>query len=142
MFGTDNLPLDLRQTAALPTMAQEEVEFGPELHKIFCTVHECGNEHRWPAQLALAKCPGCSGQILAVRLQNCPMCNEPIAKTSIRTDLIYRDPVRRTGMPIVAMCQGQVSQGEVQVIELMRTLADEAEEGIGGVRKKDGKDGT
>jgi len=35
-----------------------------------------------------------------------------------------------------------VSQGEVQVIELMRTLADEAEEGIGGVRKKDGKDGT
>lgn len=92
----------------------------PETVKIEpCTKNECPNGHRWPAQLALANCPGCGAQILMVRMTNCPVCNEPTSKFALRTDHTNQ------GFGIAALCRGQQGVAESNLIEMNRNAAAE-----------------
>ena len=95
----------------------------PEVVKIEpCTRNECSNGHKWPAQLALAACPGCGAQILMVRMICCPVCNEPTTKVKLRTDHTSQ------GFGIAALCRGQNGAAETNFIEMERHAAQEVEE--------------
>lgn len=86
-----------------------------------CSYNECLSGHKWPATLALAKCPGCSGGVLAVQKSNCPLCNEPIIRTSLRSDFLPR------GGGVAARCAGQAGIGDSLDIDLQRTSWKKAE---------------
>lgn len=80
-----------------------------------CSFNECLSGHYWPAILALAKCPGCSGNVIAVKKSNCPFCNEPITRTVLRSDFVP------AGAGIASRCQGQPVIGESLDVEMLRT---------------------
>ena len=104
--------------AALPTPFPTDAT-APELQP--CSYNECLTGHKWPAVLALAKCPGCSSAVQAVQKTNCPFCNEPIIRTVLRSDFLPR------GGGVVARCQGQVMPGDSLDIQLQRTSWQAAE---------------
>lgn len=78
-----------------------------------------------------AKCPGCSGPVLVVKMENCPICNEPTKKLNLRTDHVS------SGMGVSAMCKGVASRGEIGVIELERQHASQTEQQLSGSVKKE-----
>lgn len=80
-----------------------------------CSYNQCLSGHIWPAILALAKCPGCTGGVLAVQKTNCPFCNEPITRTVLRSDFVPR------GGGVIGRCLGQTGMGETLDIEMVRT---------------------
>lgn len=80
-----------------------------------CSYNECTQGHKWPAILALARCPGCTGAIIAVQKTNCPFCNEPTSRSVLRSDFVPR------GAGVVARCQGQIPIGESLDVECQRT---------------------
>src|SRR6266550_8615979 len=94
--------------------AVPQVNFGEVIKIEPCTKNECSQGHKWPAQLALANCPGCGGQVLMVRMINCPVCNEPTQKFTMRTDHTSQ------GFGIAATCRGQQGAAESNVIEMTR----------------------
>jgi hypothetical protein len=96
-----------------------KAQFGEVVRIEPCTKNECSNGHKWPAQLALASCPGCGGQILMVRMINCPVCNEPTEKFTMRTDHTNQ------GLGIAALCRGQQGAAESNVIEMKRNAVAE-----------------
>jgi len=96
-----------------------EVEAPPT--RLPCSYNECLAGHKWPAQLALANCPGCTGGILAIQKTNCPFCNEPITRSVLRSDFIPR------GGGVTARCQGVTGIGESLDIDMCRTSWREAE---------------
>ncbi len=97
--------------------AGPKVNFGEVVRIEPCTKNECSHGHKWPAQLALANCPGCGGQVLMVRMVNCPVCNEPVEKFTLRTDHTNQ------GFGIAAICRGQQGAAESNVIEMKRNAA-------------------
>lgn len=90
-----------------------EIESPPRLNP--CSYNQCLSGHIWPAMLALAKCPGCTGGVIAVQKTNCPFCNEPVTRTVLRSDFIPR------GGGVVARCTGQSGMGESVDVDLQRT---------------------
>lgn len=96
------------------TIADTPITF-PEAKPIdLCSWNECLLGHRWSPSLAVAKCPGCGGQILAVQKTNCPVCNEPVTKTSLRSDFVGR------GAGVSPRCLGQKPLGESVDLEMER----------------------
>lgn len=89
-------------------------QFGEVVKIEPCTRNECANGHKWPAQLAVANCPGCGAQLLMVRMINCPVCNEPTKTFKLRTDHTSQ------GFGIAALCRGQAGPAESNVIEMTR----------------------
>lgn len=87
---------------------------GPEAQTTLCTYNECLSGHKWPATLAISKCPGCPGHLLAIQKTNCPFCNEPITRTVLRSDFLPR------GAGVSARCSGQPGGGESLDIEMVR----------------------
>lgn len=87
-----------------------------------CSYNECSAGHKFTAQLALARCPGCQQAILAVKMVQCPVCNEPVSKMLLRTDHMPQ------GGGITPMCQGAASLNDVGVIEVGRTHAKTEQE--------------
>jgi hypothetical protein len=77
-----------------------------------CSECVCSQGHKWAPQLALAKCPGCSSQVLALRLINCPVCNEPQKSIKFRTDHVVGAP------NIVAACRGPVGASNIAFVTL------------------------
>lgn len=87
-----------------------------------CSKNVCSAGHSWPITIAVAKCPGCSSAVLAVKMEQCPICNEPAIRTKIRTDYLP------SGGPITKRCQGQAHPCVVtEEIEIERTHAEETE---------------
>lgn len=102
--------------------AAPQVQF-PEVIKIEpCTSNHCANGHKWPAQVALAGCPGCGAAVLMVRMVNCPVCNEPTKRFVLRTDHTNQ------GWGVAAICRGQQGAAETNVIELERHASEEVAE--------------
>lgn len=79
-----------------------------------CSYNTCLSGHIWPAVLAVTRCPGCTGGVVAVQKVNCPFCNEPIVQTTLRSDFVPR------GGGVVARCAGLVGPGESLDIEIKR----------------------
>jgi hypothetical protein len=92
----------------------EDSIFSEEIKIQPCTWNECLKGHRWPPAAAIAKCEGCGGPVLAIRMENCPFCNEPNTRVSLRSDYIPR------GAGIGQRCKGAKIQGESGDIELVR----------------------
>lgn len=86
-----------------------------------CSFNKCASGHIWPAVLAIAKCPGCAGAVIAVQKVNCPFCNEPIVETNLRSDFVPR------GAGMAARCAGQLPTGDSLDIQLQRTAWREVE---------------
>lgn len=86
-----------------------------------CSFNECLSGHIWPAILALSRCPGCTGGVVAVQKTNCPFCNEPITRTVLRSDFVPR------GGGVTARCQGTPGIGESLDVEMIRTQWQEIE---------------
>ncbi len=103
-------------SAAQVAQFQEVVKIEP------CTRNECTQGHKWPAQLALANCPGCGSQLLMVRMINCPVCNEPTKKFTFRTEHTNQ------GFGIAAVCRGQHGAAETNIVEMVRNAAEEVAE--------------
>lgn len=99
--------------------AGAQAQFGEVIKIEPCTKNECANGHKWPAQLALANCPGCGSQLLMVRMINCPVCNEPTEKFTVRTDHTSQ------GFGIAALCRGQAGAAESNIIEMKRNAVAE-----------------
>lgn len=91
-----------------------------------CSWNECLRGHRWPVTLALAKCGGCGGQVLATKMENCPTCNEPTRETGIRVDHLA------PGGPMVKFCKGEPSPGEVIQLRVVREHWKQMEEAPAG----------
>lgn len=77
-----------------------------------CTLASCHAAHTWQPTLAIAKCPGCQGPILALQMRQCPVCNEPVSKLTLRMDHLP------TGGVITPMCRGSASLAENLQIEV------------------------
>lgn len=99
--------------------AGPQAQFGEVIRVEPCTKNECSNGHKWPAQMALANCPGCGGHILMIRMVNCPVCNEPTEKFTLRTDHTSQ------GFGIAAICRGQQGAAESNIIEMKRNAVAE-----------------
>lgn len=99
--------------AALTAQFGEVVKIEP------CTKNECANGHKWPAQMALANCPGCGAQLLMVRMINCPVCNEAVTKFTLRSDHTSQ------GFGIAAICRGQSGPAETNYIEMKRNHVED-----------------
>ena len=72
----------------------------------------CPNGHRSRPSLALADCPKCGSQGLAMRMANCPVCNEPPLRHQITLQWLP------TGRPMIPLCTGEKSLGEQCVLEV------------------------
>ena len=96
----------------------------PEQVKVeLCSWNRCAAGHKWPVTAGLAKCGGCGGMVLAVKMENCPVCNEPSEGTQVRTDYLPH------GGPILMVCRGQAHPvAMTNMIEIERTHAKEIEE--------------
>lgn len=95
-------------------VGKNEVKF-PEVPVVeLCSWNECLRGHRWPITLALAKCGGCGGAVLATKMENCPMCNEPTKESAVRVDHLA------PGGPVVKFCAGEASPGEVIQLKFER----------------------
>lgn len=87
-----------------------------------CSFNECRSGHRWPAVMAVTRCPGCTGGVLAVQKTNCPFCNEPVIRTILRSDFLPR------GAGVGARCQGAKLGGESLDVEMIRSEWQACEE--------------
>lgn len=108
----------------LPQVAVEpEVPFKdqPQVRLEPCSWNKCTNGHTWPVGLAVARCGGCGGLILAIKMEQCPICNEPTEKTKFRSDHLPQ------GAKVVASCRGEQSVAEQGDIELERRHYKEVE---------------
>jgi hypothetical protein len=105
-----------------PTSPFPETEPPPRLNP--CSYNQCLSGHIWPAIMALAKCPGCTGAVLAVQNTNCPFCNEPTVRSVVRSDFLPR------GGQVIARCSGQVGIGESLDIEMSRNGWQESEKSM------------
>ena len=83
-----------------------------------CSVAVCSNRHQWPLTIALGKCPGCGGLVVARKLENCPNCNEPADFIDIRID-------HMAGNQIGPACQGTIYSGYSGNIRLERTKGEQ-----------------
>lgn len=91
-----------------------QIKFPQSKEVQLCSWNECLSGHRWPITLALAKCGGCGGMVLATKMENCPRCNEPVKECGIRVDHLA------PGGPIVKFCHHEPSPGEVCEMKLTR----------------------
>ena len=83
-----------------------------------CSYAVCSNRHQWPITLALGKCPGCQGLVIARKLENCPNCNEPADFIDLRID-------HMSGNQIGPACQGTIYSGYSGNIRLERTKGEQ-----------------
>jgi hypothetical protein len=83
-----------------------------------CSVAVCTNKHEWPLQLALAKCPGCNGFVVARKLENCPNCNEPAEWIELRVDHL-------AGNQVGPACKGTIYSGYSGIVRLERTKGEQ-----------------
>ena len=79
-----------------------------------CSGSLCKNGHTWKPTLALARCEGCGGDVLLVKLENCPFCNEPSVRFGVRVDFIP------TGAGVAKRCLGQHVHGESVDVDMER----------------------
>jgi hypothetical protein len=93
----------------------------PGAKPVVCSVNRCGRGHEWPITAVVAKCPGCSSPVVAIKMENCPVCNEPCEGSRVRTDHMPQ------GASVAAACKGQIGLAEVAIVEMERTHWREAE---------------
>lgn len=105
------------QVPMAPRIVFEEPK--PRVGKdVRCSVSVCPNGHRSRPSWALADCPRCGSQGIALRMENCPVCNEPALRHQITLQWL---PV---GRPMVPVCAGEHSLGEQCVLEVDFGLGD------------------
>jgi hypothetical protein len=86
-----------------------------------CSANVCSNGHEWKPTLAVAKCGGCDGPVLAVKMEQCPICNEPVEGMRFRMDHFPQ------GGFIARLCRGEQTPAEVEIITLERQHSKEGE---------------
>ena len=101
-------------TDPVPVKTELVYEFPPEVKIQLCSSNICTNGHEWLPEIGLAKCPGCTAPLLAIKMVQCPVCNEPVAKFRLRSDHLPKGGV------ITPICRGSASMAEVTVMEVHR----------------------
>ena len=77
-----------------------------------CSWVECSNGHRWVPEVAISRCRGCKGPIVALRMVGCPVCNEPASKHGLRVEHIV------DGAWLGRACMGEKGLGEGSFMEV------------------------
>lgn len=101
----------------------EIVDFKEFSVKNHCSLNICGNGHSWVPSIAVGRCPGCGGPVMAIRMENCPICNEPVVKMNVRSDHLPK------GGRISACCLNEPTHNEVVFVEISRNHAVDVENG-------------
>ena len=86
-----------------------------------CSYNRCSRGHTWAPTLTLTRCPGCSGHVLAIKMENCPQCNEPCRDFALRADHLSPQ------MQVAPLCQGAATLAEAVLIQLRHEHVEQEE---------------
>jgi hypothetical protein len=87
-----------------------------------CSSNRCSRGHTWAPTLALTRCPGCGGHVLAIKMEQCPQCNEPCTEFALRADHLSPQ------MQVAPVCRGAATLAEAVTIHLRHEHAEQEEQ--------------